>query len=109
MEEVNSRLRGRVYQLVSQIPEGKVMTYGQIAVLCGHPRATRIVGQIAHFGPTDLPWHRVVNKQGGLANEFSFGGLEGHRKLLQQDGVEIIDDRVDNMDKYLWDPKNSQQ
>ena len=56
-----------VYALVARIPKGRVMTYGQIAALCGSPRSARIVGQVAHWGPLDLPWQRVVNKRGGLA------------------------------------------
>lgn len=105
MDQVDLKFRDRVYHLVSQIPQGKVMTYGQIATLTGHPRASRIVGQIAHFGPIDLPWHRVVNKQGGLASTFSFGGIDGQKKLLRQDGVEVLDDFVTDMEKYLWVPK----
>ena len=62
-----------VYEYVAQIPQGRVMTYGQLAALCGSPRAARIVGGIAHFGPEELPWHRVVNKQGGLAGAFHGG------------------------------------
>ncbi len=72
----------RVEDLVSQIPRGKVMTYGQIAVLCGNPRAARIVGGIAHYGNPDLPWQRVVNKQGGLARGYP-GGLRATKKPLK--------------------------
>ena len=57
-----------VHALVAQIPPGKVMSYGQIAALCGHPGAARVVGQIAHFGPSDVPWQRVVNARGGMAS-----------------------------------------
>lgn len=105
MTDLDSTFREKVYSFVSQIPEGRVMTYGQLAVLSGHPRAARIVGQIAHFGPIDLPWHRVVNKKGGLASTFSFGGLEGHRKLLEQEGIDIEDDNIRNIEKYIWQPK----
>lgn len=79
----------KVYLLVSQIPEGRVMTYGQLAAYCGNARAARIVGGLAHFGPTDLPWHRVVNKKGGLAAGYP-GGREGHKKDLQAEGVEVM-------------------
>jgi methylated-DNA-protein-cysteine methyltransferase-like protein len=96
----------RVFYLVAQIPKGRLMTYGQIAGLCGNARASRIVGGIAHFGPPDLPWQRVVNKQGGLASGYP-GGREGHKKDLQAEGIEVIvgegDYRVD-IDKLIWHP-----
>jgi methylated-DNA-protein-cysteine methyltransferase related protein len=95
-----------VCSLVSKIPRGKVMTYGQIAALCGSPRAARIVGGIAHFGDSALPWHRVVNKSGGLARAFTYGGVEAHKKLLENEGVVVIDYAVD-MDVYLWRPSKN--
>src|ERR1043165_8363082 len=79
----------RVYAVVAQIPKGKVMTYGQIAALCGNARAARIVGGIAHFGPPDLPWQRVVNKKGGLAAGY-YGGREGQKKDLEAEGVTVL-------------------
>lgn len=95
--------RDRVEELVSQIPRGKVMTYGQIAVMCGNPRAARIVGGIAHFGNPDLPWQRIVNKQGGLARGYP-GGLEGHKKNLENDGVAVADGFAVDIKGLLWTP-----
>lgn len=96
----------RVFVLVAQIPNGRVMTYGQLAGLCGNARASRIVGGIAHFGPIDLPWQRVVNKKGGLAAGYP-GGREGHKKDLEAEGVEVFgsgdDYRVD-VDSLIWSP-----
>jgi methylated-DNA-protein-cysteine methyltransferase-like protein len=80
------------------------MTYGQIAALCGHPGAARVVGQIAHFGPNELPWQRVVNKDGGLASGFSPDGRVGQAKLLGDDGVEISNHQL-NIEEYLWWPQ----
>jgi methylated-DNA-protein-cysteine methyltransferase-like protein len=94
----------QVYELVAQIPKGRVMTYGQIAALCGRPRAARIVGGVAHYGPTELPWLRVVKKDGSLAEGYP-SGTEGHKQALEAEGVEIIDYRVQNMEKRLWLPK----
>lgn len=96
--------RVRVEHLVAQIPPGRVMTYGQIAALCGNARAARIVGGIAHFGDPDLPWQRVVNKSGGLASGYP-GGRKGHRMVLEAEGV-VIDDhnRVVNLTEILWYP-----
>ena len=96
----------RVYELVGQIPSGRVMTYGQIAALCGSPRAARIVGGVAHFGPEELPWHRVVNKRGGLAAAFP-GGRTEHSRRLAEEGVEQNDDVVTDIATILWWPPSS--
>jgi methylated-DNA-protein-cysteine methyltransferase related protein len=98
-----NNFKSRVEELVAQIPKGKVMTYGQIAVLCGNPRAARIVGGIAHFGNPDLPWQRVVNKQGGLAKGYP-GGLEGHKKALQKEGVSVNHNYTVDIKSLLWKP-----
>lgn len=94
----------RVYALVALIPKGRVMTYGQIAGLCGNARASRIVGGIAHFGPPDLPWQRVVNKKGGLAAGYP-GGREGHKKDLEAEGVAVSGEAGDyhvDVSKLIW-------
>lgn len=90
--------------MVAQIPEGRVMTYGQIAAICGHPRAARTVGQIAHWGPEELPWHRVVNKKGGLARGYSFGGKEGHKRALEEEAVTVDGNNTVDIDKIIWEP-----
>lgn len=69
------------------LPDDKVTTYGDLAVMAGSPRAARIVGGIAHTGPLELPWHRLVNAKGGLAVGFP-GGQEVQRQLLIQNGIE---------------------
>ena len=68
----------RVYEAVSRVPHGKVATYGQIAALCASPRASRAVGYALHVNPLpgEIPCHRVVNRHGGLAPAFAFGGQE---------------------------------
>lgn len=93
----------RVNHLVAQIPKGRVMTYGQIAGMCGNARAARIVGGIAHFGNPDLPWQRVVNKSGGLASGYP-GGWEGHKRHLEAEGIEVSDDYRVNITQLLWQP-----
>src|SRR5579862_9473586 len=85
---MDKQFRQRVEALVAQIPPGRVMTYGQIAALCGNARAARIVGGIAHFGDPALPWQRVVNKSGGLASGYP-GGRAGHKVHLQAEGVHV--------------------
>jgi methylated-DNA-protein-cysteine methyltransferase related protein len=95
-----------VYKLVAQIPKGRVMTYGQIAALCGSPRSARIVGQIAHWGPLELPWQRVVNKQGGLAGGYTTGGKEAHRRDLEAEGVAVDSNYQVDIQALIWWPPN---
>lgn len=107
MDEVSDEFRARVYEVVRHIPKGRVMSYGQIAALVGSPRAARIVGGVAHWGDPDLPWQRVVMKDGSLAPGYP-GGTAGHAAALQAEGVEISDDfKVVNMAERLWRPPES--
>lgn len=93
----------RVEALVSQIPQGRVMTYGQLAALSGNARAARVVGGIAHFGDPALPWQRVVNKQGGLAAGYP-GGRSGHKQVLEAEGVAVTPDYRVDIDRLIWWP-----
>ena len=96
--------RLRVEAFVSDIPSGMVMTYGQLAVLAGNPRAARQVGGIAHFGDPLLPWHRVVNAKGGLASGYP-GGRLAHKLALEAEGVvfKSIDDVYSlDLNQYQW-------
>lgn len=100
-----SRLRDRVYELMAELPAGNVTTYGDLAALAGSPRAARVVGGIAHTGPTELPWHRLVNAQGGLAIGFP-GGQEVQRQLLEQDGIECNEEwYVKDFGERRWRPE----
>ena len=93
-----------VNELVRQIPAGRVMTYGQIAALCGNARASRIVGGIAHFGDPELPWQRVVNKQGGLAAGYP-GGRVAHKEALEAEGVRFNSSgHITDLSDILWSP-----
>ncbi len=98
--------RQRVEAVVAQIPPGRVMTYGQIAALCGSPLAARIVGGIAHFGDPNLPWQRVVNKKGGLAAGYP-GGREAHAEHLRSEGVELDSEGVKDVSGLIWWPERS--
>lgn len=100
---VSSSFKERVYELVAQIPVGRVMTYGDIAILAGHPYAARQVGGLAHYGPTDLPWQRVVNRQGGLASGY-YGGRQGQQTALEAEGVAIKDYKVVRFEELRWRP-----
>lgn len=81
------------------------MTYGQIAAICGHPYAARAVGQIAHFGPSKLPWHRVVSKKGALASGYVPEGRQGQGTMLAREGLKIKDGNLINIKEYLCQPK----
>lgn len=88
----------RVYQMVEQVPEGMVATYGQIAKLVGEPRRARYVGYALHVNPRPgiIPCHRIVFADGRLAPGFAFGGPEAQRELLEAEGVSFLTDgRVD--------------
>jgi methylated-DNA-protein-cysteine methyltransferase related protein len=100
----NQEFKEKIYSLVAQIPTGKLMTYGQLAALAGKPRGAWEVGQIAHFGPTELPWQRVVNKQGGLAVGWPGGGREAHKALLEAEGVNVSDAYTVEIAKLQWWP-----
>ena len=90
-------LRDDVYNAVKLIPRGMVTTYGDIAAYIGNPKLARVVGNILHVNPYEgiVPCHRVVNAQGGLARNFGFGGLEGQRRRLEEEGVVVTDGKVD--------------
>ncbi|HTE22720.1 MAG TPA: MGMT family protein [Candidatus Limnocylindria bacterium] len=105
--EVDANFRRRVEALVAQIPKGRVMTYGQIAALTGNARAARIVGGIAHFGDPDLPWQRVVNRHGGLAAGYP-GGREGHKQVLEAEGIHVNEEYQVSITELLWTPGHEQ-
>lgn len=90
-----------VYQLINQVPAGWVTTYGDLAGLAGHAHAARIVGGMAHYGPRELPWHRLVNRFGGLASGF-YGGREVQQQLLEAEGVTCTNFVVDNFTERRW-------
>lgn len=96
--------RERVYELVRQIPQGRVMTYGQLAALAGSPLAARIVGGVAHYGDPELPWHRVVNKQGGLASGYP-GGRMAHKEHLEAEGIVVSEDYKVDVSELIWWPE----
>ena len=104
MKRVDAEFKNRVFKIVSEIPKGRVMTYGQVATLAGASWAAWEVGQIAHWGASHLPWQRVVNKQGGLAKSWPNGGIEGHKAALISDGVVVKDDNRVDVEKLLWRP-----
>ena len=93
----------RISEVGEKIPKGKVATYGQVAELAGDKRMARAVGNALHKNPDpdNIPCFRVVNAKGELAGEFAFGGAGEQAKLLEADGIEVSDGRV-NLETYQW-------
>lgn len=94
-----------VYELVRQIPRGRVASYGQVARMVGSPRNARFVGYALHVNPEPgvIPCHRVVFKDGRLAPGFAFGGPDAQRELLEAEGVAFLDDGRVDMSRYQWE------
>ena len=92
-----------IYDVVKQIPQGKVATYGQVASLAGSRRWSRVVGYALHVNPDPehIPCHRVVNRLGEVSKAFAFGGENRQITLLESEGVKVEGNRVD-LEKYRW-------
>lgn len=91
----------RIYDAVKKIPKGKVATYSQVAEMAGNRKMCRAVGNALHKNPEpdSIPCYRVVNAKGELSGEFAFGGSGAQQKLLEKDGIEVADGKVD-LEKY---------
>ena len=88
----------KIYEVVKSIPKGRVMTYGQVASLAGNPRWARVVGYALHNNPDpeNIPCHRVVNREGKVAESFVFGGGGVQRERLEAEGIVFEKDgRID--------------
>lgn len=87
----------RIYEAVKRIPCGCVATYAQVAAMAGNSRMSRAVGNALHKNPSPgiIPCHRVVDSKGRLAGAFAFGGGDAQAKLLEKEGVVVVDGKVD--------------
>jgi methylated-DNA-protein-cysteine methyltransferase-like protein len=95
-----------VYDVVRQIPKGRVTSYGAIAAYLGSKQSSRIVGYAMMACATaqpPVPAHRVLNRQGLLTGKFHFGG-DTMEQLLQGEGIEVKDNQVQNFKALFWDP-----
>lgn len=96
----------RAYDIVRQVPEGRVTTYGQVARMMGEPRKARYVGFAMHSSPGmkgGVPCHRVVFADGGLAPGFAFGGPEEQRHMLEAEGVGFLPSGKVDMGRFSWE------
>ncbi|MBR0411264.1 MAG: methylated-DNA--[Eubacterium sp.] len=93
----------RIYEAVKKIPYGHVATYGQVAALAGDRKMARAVGNALHKNPDPehIPCYRVVNAKGELAGAFAFGGAGVQAGLLEAEGIEVKNGKVD-LDRYQW-------
>lgn len=96
-------MKDKVYEIVKNIPFGKVMTYSGIALKLGDKNLSRVVGNILHNNPNEkeIPCYKVVNAKGKLSNSFAFGGILKQKKRLEKEGIVINNNTVD-LDKYGW-------
>ena len=96
----------KIYEQVKKIPEGKVATYSQIALMAGNPRWSRVVGYALHSNPEPgvIPCHRVVNKDGKLSKAFAFGGENVQRDMLISEGVIFIDENTVDLKNCRYTP-----
>ena len=93
-----------IYDIVRQIPRGKVATYGQIAAMAGNPRLSRVVGYALHVNPDPegIPCFRVVNREGRVSPAFAFGGENMQIRLLEEEGVVFKSEGYVDLEKHLW-------
>lgn len=96
----------KVYQIVQQIPAGRVATYGDIAKQIGAPQSARVVGwamNASHQQHEEIPAHRVVNRNGRLTGKAHFAHPDLMQKRLEAEGVQVQDDEVVNFNAIRWD------
>ena len=103
----NDNFFERVYEVVSQIPYGKVTSYGAIAKALGTARSARMVGWAmnASHNLDDVPAHRVVNRNGLLTGKLHFDGTNLMQQLLENEGIVIVNNQIVDFDKVLWIPE----
>ena len=94
-------MKEKVYTFLRTIPQGKVVTYGDIAAHLGNKKLARVVGNILHNNPDELlnPCYKVVDSKGNLSKHFAFGGIEKQKEKLEQDGIVVTNYQVD-LTKY---------
>ena len=97
----------KVYKVVRKIPEGKVTSYGAIASYLGAKKSARLVGWAmnASHGDNSIPAHRVVNRIGLLTGKHHFGGTKVMQQLLENEGIEIKANKIQNLENFFWDPR----
>jgi methylated-DNA-protein-cysteine methyltransferase-like protein len=97
--------RAKVYDLVRQIPVGKVMTYGQIAIVLGEGYTARTVGYVMHGSDDGVPWQRVMNSQGKCSTSKLSIPMNLQQTMLEQEGVVFSDKGKCDLSRFQWWPE----
>ena len=94
-------MKEKVFDYLTRIPKGKVVTYGDIALFLGDKNLSRVVGNILHKNPDGdkYPCYKVVDSKGNLSAGYAFGGIAEQKKRLEEEGIEVLNDKVD-LKKY---------
>lgn len=100
----------RVYEVVRKIPYGRVTSYGTIAKAIGAARSARMVGYAMNNAHNEgsyneVPAHRVVNRNGVLTGKHHFPGTNLMQQLLESEGIEVVDDQIQNFKNVFWEPE----
>ena len=105
----NSNFFEKVYAIVQQIPAGRITSYGAIAKCIGSPQSARMVGWAmnASHNRRDVPAHRVVNRKGLLTGKHHFEGTNLMQQLLENEGIVVIENQIQNFEEIFWDPSNT--
>ena len=95
-------MKEKVYEFLTTVPRGKVVTYGQIAEYLGNKKLARVVGNILHNNPDEdkYPCYKVVDSKGNLSKHFAFGGIEKQKERLEKEGIVVNNYKVD-LKEYL--------
>ncbi|WP_413532149.1 MGMT family protein [Empedobacter brevis] len=109
MTKITSNSYEKIYEIVRQIPEGRVSSYGLIARYIGERFSARVIGYAMNHAHNreDVPAHRVVNRNGLLTGKHHFNPSTLMQQLLENEGIEIINDKVVNFKDIVWDPNES--
>ena len=99
----------KVYAIVRQIPAGRITSYGAIAKCIGSPQSACMVGWAmnASHNRRDVPAHRVVNRKGLLTGKHHFEGTNLMQQLLENEGIVVIENQIQNFEEIFWDPSNT--
>ena len=106
---MNETFKQQVFEIIRMIPKGRVTTYGAIAKALGTARSARMVGWAmnASHHLEDVPAHRVVNRKGLLSGKHHFSGTNLMQQLLENEGIEVIDNQIIDFEKVFWEPEIS--
>lgn len=106
MDHTNDKLyRERVYDIVRQIPKGRVMTYGQIAIILGEGYTARTIGYAMHGAGDGVPWQRVINSQGACSTARMTMPTNLQRDMLESEGIVFNEKGRCDLREYQWFPE----